>query len=57
MNRQDLESMLANLYRHTGADRFFEPPQLKVAAAEDPFFERFKTVIGPQHWTPQEVMA
>jgi len=28
-----------------------------VASADDPWFERFKAIIGEFHWTPGEAMA
>jgi len=39
------------------AGRVFDPPMVAVAAADDPWFARFKDVIGPFHWTPQEALA
>ena len=56
MNRIQIEQLLRNLYHQTGADRFFDEPEVKVAAADDPFFIRFKELIGPHHWTPDEVL-
>lgn len=57
MTRQELEKRLNDLYRHVGADRFFAPPHLKIADANDPWFGRFKEIIGPYHWTPQEALS
>lgn len=34
----------------------FDPPIVAVAAADDPWFQKLKTVIGPFHWTPQEAL-
>lgn len=34
--------MVNHLYRQTGADRFFEEPDIRIAAADDPFFLKFK---------------
>jgi epoxyqueuosine reductase QueG len=41
-----------------GADRtcLFDPPLAAVADANDPWFARFKEVIGPFHWTPREAL-
>lgn len=57
MDRQELEKLIQNLYVQTGAGEFFEPPTIHVASAFDPFFARYKTVIGPHHWTPQEALG
>lgn len=57
MDRQELEKLIQNLYVQTGAGEFFEPPTIHVASASDPFFTRYKTVIGPHHWTPQEALC
>lgn len=54
--RADLETMVGNLYRRTGTDRFFEEPTVHIASAADPFFVRFKEIIGPFHWTPDEAL-
>ncbi len=56
MNRIELETMVKNLHRRTGADRFFEEPSVHVASAADPFFLKFKEIIGAFHWTPNEVL-
>lgn len=56
MERAQIETTIQNLYRRTGAAEFFEEPTVRVASAEDPFFQKFKSVIGPFHWTPQEVL-
>jgi len=56
MNRRDIEAMLKELRLKTGADRFFGKPEIRIAAAGDPFFHQFKTLIGPFHWTPDEVL-
>ena len=56
MQYNEINEILQKLYFVTGADAFFDPPVMKVAAADDPFFQKFKTVIGPHHWTPDEVV-
>ncbi len=56
LTRADIEKMVNHLYRQTGADRFFEEPDIRIAAADDPFFLKFKEIIGPFHWTPDEVL-
>lgn len=56
LTRSDIEKMVNHLYRQTGADRFFEEPDIRIAAADDPFFLKFKEIIGPFHWTPDEVL-
>ncbi len=56
MDRAQIESIVEKLYFITDAREFFEPPHIKVADAADPFFQKFKTVIGEFHWTPREVV-
>lgn len=55
-DRADIETMLNHLYRQAEADRFFDEPSVRVASASDPFFIKFKEIIGPFHWTPDEVL-
>ena len=57
ITRADIQQQLNRLYYATGANDFFEEPVLKIAAADDPFFVRFKTIIGDFHWTPAEALA
>jgi epoxyqueuosine reductase QueG len=43
--------------RFPGSDRpYFDEPLVGFAAADDPLFRRFKTVIGDFHLTPAEIM-
>lgn len=56
VTRAQLEEQIRHLYFATGANAFFEPPAIKVARADDPWFTRFKTVIDATHWTPQEAL-
>jgi epoxyqueuosine reductase QueG len=34
----------------------FDAPLVGVAAADDPWFARFKQILGPWYWTPQEAL-
>ncbi len=56
IQRDDVNEILQKLYFITGADAFFDPPLMKIAAADDPFFLKFKEVIGEYHWTPEEIV-
>ena len=56
LSPSDIESIVARLYRATGATAFFDEPTVRYADAADPFFQTFKTVIGPFHRTPQEAL-
>ncbi len=55
---------LLELYETDPGNRFddpamgplFDPPLVGVAAADDPWFARFKEIIGDFHWTPQEAL-
>ncbi len=54
--REEIYDTLNALYVETGADVYFDPPVMGVADANDPFWRRFKGVIGETHWTPQEAL-
>lgn len=51
-----IEEEIQHLYYATGANSFFEPPLVAFASADDNWFETFKSLIGPDHWTPQEAL-
>ena len=57
ITRQLLCEQLNRLYHDSGADVYFEPPLVGIASADDPFWERYKRVIGETHWTPREALA
>ncbi len=38
-------------------EAMFDAPTVAVAAADDALFARFKEVIGPFYWTPQEALS
>lgn len=38
------------------AGPLFDPPSVGVASADDPWFARFKELIGDFHWTPDEAL-
>lgn len=52
----EMNAMLQELYEATGAPYFFDAPFAGVAAADDPFFRKFKTIIGEHHWLPSEAL-
>jgi len=61
----DIASLLARLVR-ADQERFsddhadeplFDAPMPAIASADDPWFARFKSLIGPHHWTPAEALA
>ena len=52
----DINSMLQELYHASGAPYFFDAPFIGIAAADDPFFVKFKDIIGSHHWTPEEAL-
>ncbi len=65
MKKVDPEEILAELYE-ADADKFFDdpadvalfdPPLVGVAEAGDPWFEKFKEMIGDFYWTPQEALS
>ncbi len=36
---------------------YFDAPLVGFASADDDLFERYKSIIGPFHWSPSEVLA
>jgi epoxyqueuosine reductase len=65
MNTIDPHSLLRELY-DADTDKFFDdpalgpmfdPPVVAVADAHDPWFTRFKDVIGEFYWTPDQALA
>lgn len=56
ISRNDMEKQIGRLYYATGANGFFEPPVVRIASADDPFFLKFKEIIGEFHWTPDEAL-
>lgn len=46
-----------NTFDDASAGPMFDAPLIAVASADDPWFVRFKEVIGDFHWTPQEALA
>jgi epoxyqueuosine reductase QueG len=65
MHTIDPHQLLRELY-DADTDKFFDepsgvamfdPPLVGVATADDPWFTRFKEVIGEFYWTPDEALA
>lgn len=40
-----------------GSGPYFDAPLIGFAAAADPLFSEYQTLIGPFHWTPQALFA
>jgi len=38
-------------------ERLFDAPLVGFVRGDDPLFAEFKTIIGPHHFTPEEIMA
>ena len=61
----DPAAILRELHRDDPGNSFddpalgplFDPPFVGLAAAGDPWFDRFKEVIGSFYWTPREALA
>jgi epoxyqueuosine reductase QueG len=65
MNTIDPSILLRELY-DADSDKFFDtpadvamfdPPMVAIADARDPWFKRFKQLIGEFYWTPDEALA
>ncbi|MFX1329211.1 MAG: hypothetical protein ACFE91_13870 [Promethearchaeota archaeon] len=48
-------SELNCLHQNYGAGRIFNDPLIGVAKGDDPIFQKFKEVVGPEHLTPLEL--
>jgi len=55
MERLFSESPLNRLPDSHGGGRIFGPPLIGVARGDDPIFQDYKSIIGPEHLTPAEV--
>jgi epoxyqueuosine reductase len=49
------DSSLNRLPEAYGGGRIFDAPVIGVARGDDPIFEKFKQVVGPEHMTPLEM--
>ncbi|MBI9101220.1 MAG: hypothetical protein JEY99_02305 [Spirochaetales bacterium] len=64
LNKADIRTLLADnferesvyLYNDPELGPLFDKPVMAVASADDPFFIKFKEIIGPFHWTPDELL-
>jgi hypothetical protein len=52
-----LSSELNRLPEQYGGGRIFDPPLTGVSRGNDPIFEKYKEVIGPEHLTPLDMWA
>ncbi|MFX0043328.1 MAG: hypothetical protein ACFE8L_10475 [Candidatus Hodarchaeota archaeon] len=49
------DSELNRLHRNYGGGKIFSSPLIGVASGDDPIFQKFKEVVGPEHLTPIEL--
>jgi epoxyqueuosine reductase QueG len=49
------ESTLNRLPSRYGGTRIFSSPLIGIAQGDDPIFQKFKEVVGPEHLTPLEL--
>lgn len=52
-----LSSCLNRLPEQYSGDRIFDPPLIGISGGDDPIFEKYKEVVGPEHLTPMEMWA
>ena len=48
-------SKLSRLHENYGGGKIFSNPKIGVASGDDPIFQKFKEVVGPEHLTPLEL--
>lgn len=51
------EADAGNCFDDPAMGRLFDPPTVAIASADDPWFTRFKEIIGEFHWTPRKALA
>ena len=47
-------SELNRLHENYGGGRIFSDPLIGVASGDDPIYQKYKEVVGPEHYTPLE---
>ena len=47
-------SELNHLHENYGGGRIFSDPLIGVASGDDPIYQKYKEVVGPEHYTPLE---
>ena len=48
-------SKLNRLPKQVGGEKIFSSPLIGVAKGDDPIFQKYKEVVGPEHLTPLEL--
>jgi epoxyqueuosine reductase len=57
LNMRFAESELNRLPEAHGGDRIFDAPVMGVSGGDDPIFDKYKTVVAPEHLTPVEMWS
>lgn len=60
-----IESVKGKLFSHPDnileypfyGEKIFDAPLIDFVRGDDPIFEKYKKIIGPHHFTPEEIMA
>ena len=55
-NAEQIISMVKRLYLAAGGDSYYDEPLVSFASADDEWYRKYKTLIGPFHWTPEEAL-
>ena len=56
LNAEQITAMVKRLYLAAGGDSYYDEPLVSFASADDEWYRKYKTLIGPFHWTPQEAL-
>lgn len=51
-----ISAMVQRLFLAAGGDSYYDEPLVSVASAGDEWYRKYKTLIGPFHWTPEEAL-
>lgn len=56
LNAEQITAMVKRLYLAAGGDSYYDEPLVSFASADDEWYRKYKTLIGPFHWTPLEAL-
>jgi epoxyqueuosine reductase len=52
-----IENSPENTLQDAAQERAFDKPLIGFSSGADPLYRQYKEVVGPYHWTPQEIFA
>ena len=55
LNQEFSRNKLNRLHKNYGGGKFFSTPYIGVSSGDDPLYQKYKEVVGPEHYTPAEL--